>query len=85
MSDPMRAVVSSIMNDIYPVSRRLRVGLVTQHPDGRTVKVMSGCFLDPIYGRLSNWWTWREVEGDGLGPEESGYGWDVKPEATDAD
>ena len=35
-----------------------------------------GCFLDPVYGRVSNFWYWNEVRADGsLGPSECGYGW----------
>lgn len=57
----------------------LEVGMVTKHPDGRTVKILSGHFLDPVYGRLSNFWNWREVLPDGTLSEtlESGYGWKV--------
>lgn len=54
----------------------MEVGKTVKHPDGRTVKIVSGCYLDPVYGRVSNWWTWRPVADDGtLGAEESGYGW----------
>ncbi len=54
----------------------MAVGKTLKHPDGRTVKIKSGCFLDPTYGRVSNFWSWNEVLPDGsLGPEESGYGW----------
>lgn len=52
----------------------MAIGKTLQHPDGRTVKVMSGQYWGE-HG-LSNWWTWREVrEDEYLGPEESGYGW----------
>jgi hypothetical protein len=54
----------------------LSVGKITKHPDGRTVKIKSGCFRDPIFNRVSNWWTWNEIFPDGsFGPDESGYGW----------
>lgn len=54
----------------------LGTGKVVRHPDGRTVKIKSGCYRDPVYGRVSNWWTWNEVRSDGsLGPDERGYGW----------
>ena len=53
-----------------------KVGKVLLHPDGRTVKIKSGYFLDSIYGRISNFWYWNEVlENGSLGPEEHGYGW----------
>lgn len=55
---------------------KMEIGRVLKHPDGRTIRVKSGCFLDPVYGRLSNWWTWNEVLPSGnLGPDEQGYGW----------
>lgn len=54
----------------------MKVGKKIKHPDGRTVKVIEGRFLDPIYGRVSNFWTWREVKKGGrLGKKECGYGW----------
>lgn len=54
----------------------MAVGKTLKHPDGRMVKIKSGCFRDKIYGRISNWWSWNETLPNGnLGPEESGYGW----------
>ena len=53
----------------------MEIGKQIKHPDDRIVKVKSGYFLDFVYGRLSNWWTWNEVLPSGLGPDESGYGW----------
>ena len=50
------------------------VGRRIKHPDGRTVKIISGYYLDPIFGRVSNLWTWRPVMKNGkLGRAESGY------------
>jgi hypothetical protein len=54
----------------------MEVGKTLKHPDGRTVKISGGCFLDPTYGRTSNFWFWNEVMPDGsLGKDEKGYGW----------
>ena len=54
----------------------MEVGKTVMHPDGRMVKIISGCYLDPVYGRVTNWWTWQPVAEDGsLGPNERGYGW----------
>lgn len=54
----------------------MRIGATIQHPDGYAVKVLDGCYLDPIYNRVSNWWTWQRVNDDGtLGEPVSGYGW----------
>ena len=71
---------------LYDLARSINQGLATQssmkvgkviaHPDGYKVKVTKGRFLDPVYGRVSNFWTWRRVLKDGkLGKPESGYGW----------
>ncbi len=54
----------------------MRVGVVIEHPDGYPVEVIGGRYLDEVYGRVTNWWTWRRVNTDGtLGDEVSGYGW----------
>lgn len=43
--------------------------------DGKMVYIHSGCFLDPVYGRVSNFWEWSEVFSDGsLGEKQNGYG-----------
>ena len=44
--------------------------------DGKIVRLMSGEYLDSIYQRLSNHWTWRVVNKDGTLSDEviSGYG-----------
>ena len=54
----------------------MRVGKIVKHPDGRRVKITGGQYLNPSNGRVSNFWSWREVKPGGkLGKEESGYGW----------
>lgn len=75
MSNPsLDRIARAITQKHFPCS--MAVGKTLKHPDGRMVKVKSGQFLDPVYRRLSNWWTWQEVKADGtLGVEESGYGW----------
>jgi len=65
----------------------LEVGMVTRHPkDGKIVYITKGEYLDSTYGRLSNFWHWREVLQDGSlsNNEEHGYGWSdpVKIDAT---
>lgn len=55
---------------------KMRVGKTMKHPDGRKVKIIEGQYLDPVYGRVSNFWSWREVKKNGkLGKIENGYGW----------
>lgn len=54
----------------------MKVGRIIKHPKGYKVKVIEGCFLDPVYGRVSNVWTWKRVlPGGKLGKAVSGYGW----------
>ena len=71
----LRAYANKI-NSEFASQSSMAVGKVLKHPDGRTVKIKSGCFLDPVYGRVSNAWTWNEVKPNGkLGKDEHGYGW----------
>ena len=68
------ALGQQLVDEFFPCS--MEIGKVCQHPDGRTVKIISGCFRDPTYGRISDWWEWQEVLPDGsFGPVEKGYGW----------
>lgn len=55
-----------------------KVGDIVRHPDGRTVKIVSGQYWGE-HG-LSNHWHWREVLASGClsSKEESGYGWTPK-------
>ena len=42
---------------------------------GKPIKITHGQFLDPVYHRLSNYWTWRRVLSNGsLGIMDAGYG-----------
>ncbi len=64
------------LNEEIASKSSMKIGKIVKHPDGRTVKIKSGYFLDPIYGRVSNWWEWNEVKANGkLGKKECGYGW----------
>ena len=64
------------MNQELAAQSSMAVGKTVKHPDGRTVKIKSGCYLDPVFGRVSNFWYWNEVLADGtIGKEECGYGW----------
>lgn len=68
--------LAASMNQELVAKSSMRIGETIPHPEGYLVKVVSGCFLDPKYGRVSNWWTWQRIQPDGsLGPKESGYGW----------
>ena len=64
------------MNEELAAESSMGVGKTLKHPDGRTVKIKDGYYLDPVYGRVSNFWSWNEVRPDGtLGKDECGYGW----------
>lgn len=70
------ARIAAELNAESAAKSSMKIGATIKHPDGRMVKVIDGCYLDPTYGRVSNWWTWRPVLANGrLGREESGYGW----------
>lgn len=77
MNDPVKAIVARLNEGMRAFfCPTMEVGARIQHPDGYLVEVVSGRYLDPTYGTVSNWWTWRRVLEDGhLGVEESGYGW----------
>ena len=71
---PLTALAHELTDKYHPCS--MEIGKVLLHPDGRTVKILNGCFRDATYDRVSNWWTWQEVLPNGtLGEKESGYGW----------
>lgn len=54
----------------------LSIGKVVVHPEHGKVVITSGCYWDPTYGRLSNWWSWKKVLAKRIGKRTySGYGW----------
>jgi hypothetical protein len=55
-------------------SSPFKINDIVKHPDGRTVKIISGAFWG-TYG-LSNFWYWQEIlPNNKFGPTEHGYGW----------
>lgn len=77
----MREIRQTVIRSINEEFRQhfcpsMEIGKDVKHPDGYMVRVVDGCYLDPTYGRVSNWWTWRRIKADGsLGRKVSGYGW----------
>ena len=72
--DQLNVLARELTDEYFKCS--MEIGKTLQHPDGRTIKIKDGCFRDPTYDRISNWWTWNEVlQNDTLSPDESGYGW----------
>jgi len=76
MTHPLAMLARRLTDEAWPKEGRLRKGMVTKHPDGRTIKVVGGSFWGK-YG-LSNHFDWREVMPDGTLSDtlEYGYGWD---------
>lgn len=48
------AEVARSINKELASKSSMKVGKTLKHPDGRKVKITSGCYLDPTYGRVSN-------------------------------
>lgn len=72
--DRLTKIAYDVTDEYFECS--MGIGKTLQHPDGRIVKIKDGCFRDPTYDRISNWWTWNEIlPGELLGADESGYGW----------
>lgn len=70
------AEAARAINQSLARKSKMEVGAIIMHPDGYLVKIKSGYFLDPIYGRVSNHWHWNKVNADGsLGEAGHGYGW----------
>lgn len=64
------------MNEELAGQSAMVIGETIRHPDGYMVKVLDGRYLDPIYGCVSNWWTWQRINDDGSpGEIARGYGW----------
>lgn len=65
----VKGIVETVLGE-----SKMRVGEIMTHPDGRSVKIVSGQYWG-AHG-VSNFWSWREVRANGeLGEIESGYGW----------
>lgn len=48
----------------------LEVGKSYDHPTEGRITIIDGCYRDPTYNRISNFWRWRRADGS----EGSGYG-----------
>lgn len=73
----MKEIVQDIIKSHAGSAFHWRVGTRVEHPRDGLVEITSGYYLDPTYGRVSNFWTWRKVREDGtLGSHHyHGYGW----------
>lgn len=67
-----REVTDSVMPPIT-----LQIGKRYLHPEDGEIEIVSGCYRDAVYGRVSNHWYWDVVA---TGERKNGYG-DNWPEA----
>ena len=69
------------MTDLYRIAREvtdsimapvtLRPGKRYVHPEDGEIEITSGCYRDPTYGRVSNFWYWTVIT---TGEKKHGYG-----------
>lgn len=50
---------------------KLVIGGRYLHPEDGEIEILSGCYRDPVYGRVSNWWDWKVLSS---GEKRGGYG-----------
>lgn len=79
MNQVMETIVSEFHKELIG-SGHYEIGKVFKR-NGKLIYIIGGCYLDSIYGRLSNFWDWRYVHKDGtLGKHGCGYGeCNIKP------
>ncbi|WP_028058298.1 hypothetical protein [Candidatus Solirubrobacter pratensis] len=69
--DPaMYAIAREITDEVLPPIT-LEIGRRYVHPEQGEIEITSGCYRDPTYDRISNWWTWTVVA---TGEKRAGYG-----------
>lgn len=73
----IKETVRRLVRENAGTSYYWKLGQVVKHPDGYNVRIDSGCYLDPTYGRVSNWWTWTVLDKNNKPTKEKdkGYGW----------
>lgn len=76
-----------ILNDgtkLNPISEPKRDSIMYIYKESSKelipVLILDGCYLDPTYHRVSNWWSWQELDNElNLKDKSSGYGGFFKP------
>ena len=68
---------AAAINQSLASKSSMKIGATIKHPDDYLVYVVNGTYLDPVYGRISNWWEWKRLlpNGKPAAKTESGYGW----------
>lgn len=71
----MDAGTTDLPHANWPAPRCLEVGKIIDHPTHGNVLIIAGSFMGD-YGRVSNFWRWQKVDGNGqaIGDIMSGYG-----------
>lgn len=77
-SDPLYDVARQITDSVFPPIE-LEAGKRYLHPEYGLIEITGGCYRDPVYGRISNFWDWTVVA---TGEHGCGYGADW-PEPTE--
>ena len=73
----IRETVARLVRENAGGSYYWKKGDIVTHPKGYKVRIDNGCYLDPTYGRVSNFWYWTPCDNKGnpVGKQEHGYGW----------
>ena len=67
---------------LSPISEPKRNSIMYIYKESKLIPVLilDGCYTDPTFGRVSNWWTWQELDNElNLKEKVSGYGGFFKP------
>lgn len=65
----MESWVKDIVEAVIPPNHLVH-GKLYLHPDDGVIRIDSGCYYDPTYGRVSNFWRWTVVDTE---EQKSGY------------
>lgn len=73
----MYNTVQEIIKKYAGPSYNWKIGDIVEHPKGYKVKITDGYYLDPIYHRVSNFWSWVVLnkKGEETKKKGCGYGW----------
>jgi hypothetical protein len=68
--DPLDRIAREVTDSVMPPVRLL-IGATYHHPDDGLIQITGGCYRDPTYGRVSNFWHWTVLM---TGEQKHGYG-----------
>lgn len=58
----MYATVRRIVMENSGLPSTFKIGDVRRHPEHGRIRITGGYYLDPTYGRLSNFWHWVKLD-----------------------